>query len=50
VSVKRLPFVLAIALLVVAACGTPRERQPIGEIPAGPGLLSGEKGAFEIRR
>jgi len=40
--------VLVIALL--AACGTPRERHPVGEIPSGPGLLTGEKGAFEITR
>jgi len=32
----------------LAACGTPRERSVVGEIPPGPGLLTGEKGAFVI--
>lgn len=33
---------------LLGACGTPRERTVVGEIPKGPGILTGDKGAFVI--
>lgn len=45
----RLALVIVLAA-VVAACGTPTKRHVVGEIPDGPGLFTGEKGEFAIRR
>ncbi len=46
---RALALVLTVAA-ALAACGTPRERHPVGEIPDGPGLLTGEKGGVKITR
>jgi hypothetical protein len=49
----RFRFHLAAALgvaLTITACGTPTERRAVGEIPPGPGLLTGEKGEIVVRR
>lgn len=45
---------LAAAALGIAACGQPLDpakwEEPPGEIPKGSGLLTGEKGAWELYR
>jgi len=42
-------FIVAVlALVALAACGTPTKPHVVGEIPPGPGLLTGDKGAFVI--
>lgn len=43
---------LAAAVGLIAACGqvTPVAYAPIDEIPPGPGLFSGEEGAFTLYR
>jgi hypothetical protein len=42
-------FIVAVLVLTtLAACGTPTKPHVVGEIPPGPGLLTGEKGAFVI--
>lgn len=53
ISKRRLSIVLAIAiLLAVAACarGTPFQPTAVDEIKPGPGLFTGEAGAFIIFR
>ncbi len=53
ISKRRLSIVLAIAiLLAVAACarGTPFQPTAVDEIKPGPGLFTGEGGAFIIFR
>ena len=39
-----------VAATFVSACGTPTERHVVGEIPAGQGLFTGDKGEIAIRR
>ena len=44
-------FIVAVlALVALAACGTPTKPHVVGEIPPGPGLLTGEKGEIAVRR
>ncbi len=53
ISMRRLSIVLGIAiLLAVAACarGTPFQPTAVDEIKPGPGLFTGEAGAFVIFR
>jgi len=35
---------------LIAACGTPTNRHVVGDIPPGPGLLTGDKGEIAVRR
>ena len=46
----RYAFVLACALLGACAKGEPFDPPRAGEIPDGPGLISGEDGEFKLFR